>query len=142
MVDNHIIAGSVATYPVNILVNIGGIDYEKKIVVAAHIDKKVVDRASVGMKHHSVEAFTRLDTAHVVCKDVIDKIGGTVARHKDFTHVRHVENAAGMTHGIMLLDNALILYGHVKSAERTHLRSERQMLVVKARFSDIFHDQR
>ena len=59
---------------------------------------------------------------------MIDKTLGLRPGDAHFAHVRHVEHTHGITHGVMLLDDASILDGHVETAKRAHERAQRHMM--------------
>ena len=49
------------------------------------------------------------------------------------SHVRNVEDADVVSHGLMFLDDACVLHRHEPSAERNDFRAAPHMLVVKRR---------
>ena len=51
----------------------------------------------------------------------------------DLAHVRDVEDAGVGAHGPVLLDDALVLDGHLPAGERHHPRPERDVAVVERR---------
>ena len=52
------------------------------------------------------------------------------ARHEDLAHVAHVEHAAGVAHGVVLVDDGRVLNGHDESAEGLHQRPQGYMFFV------------
>ena len=61
-----------------------------------------------------------------------------LAGYKDLTHVGHVEHSYIMSHGVVFVDDAAVLYGHVVACKRTHLRSRPDMKVVKTSLLQLF----
>src|SRR5262249_8673951 len=58
----------------------------------------------------------------------------SVSRDHKLSHVRDVEHAGGISHGLMFVDDAAVLHRHDPSAERHHPRTQSNVLVVKRRF--------
>ena len=50
------------------------------------------------------------------------------------SHVRNIEDADVVSHGLMFLDDAGVLHRHEPAAERNHFRAEPHMFIVKRRF--------
>ena len=63
---------------------------------------------------------------------------GILAFHRHFAHVAHVEHTAVLAHGLMLIDDARILNGHVESSEGTDECPEGNVFVVQTG-SFVFH---
>ena len=120
MVDGHVIASGVLSHPIYVLIYVCGIDNEEEFVFAKLINQQVVYRSAVGIKHHSVEHFANGRTGYVVGKDVVDVFFGLVSCDIHFTHVRNVEHAAMVTHGVMFVGDRRILNGHVVARKRLH----------------------
>ncbi len=125
--------------PLLILGNVRSVDYQQVFRFRKFVDQQVVDHTPPVVKHHAVETLPRCGLGYIVRKYVVYKAGGVIAGNNNLTHVRHVEHTAGFAHGIMLLGYTLVLDRHVESSERTHLRPQGYMAVMKACFFDFFH---
>ena len=109
-----------AAYPLVILVDVGGIDGEQKVVIGKLADASVVDRAAVGITHHAVEHLARTDLRDIVGEDMVHEALGILAGNEHLAHVRDVEHATVMAHSVVLLYNRCVLDRHVKARKRSH----------------------
>lgn len=139
ILDLDIEAGGVGLNPGDILVNVGGIDDEEETIVATLVDEQIVDHAAAGVEHHSVEALANRRAGDIVGENVVDVTLGVRTGDGNFAHVGNIENAASITHGVVLLNDTTILDGHVEAAEGTDESFEGNMLGIEACAFVIFH---
>ena len=130
---------STFVHPPDVLVDIGGVYNEQKVVFAAPVHQQVVDCAAVRVQHHAVENLAVRSSGNVVCEYVVHKFFGIGTGHKHFAHVAHIEYTAGVAHGVVFLRYSGVLYRHVESCKRSHLRAESHMARVKAGLFYRFH---
>ena len=131
IVDDHVVALALLHYPGMVLIDVRCVHHQQIFPFAHGIHEQVIHAAPVGVAHDAVVDLAVGRTGDVVGEDVVDKLLGIRAADEDFAHVRHVEHAAGFAHGRVLLLDAGIFDGHIKSAERAHLGSESHVLVVQ-----------
>ena len=106
VVDFHIEILRLLANPGVVLVDVGGIHHQQPRFWLSHfVDKQVVDHAAVGIEHHSVENLSCWKGCDIVGEDVVDKPFGIVAGDEDLAHVRHVEHAHTLAHGIVLVND-------------------------------------
>ena len=141
MIDCDVEAFGVFLNPSHILVDVCGVDDEKEVVVAAFVDEQVVDRTAVGVEHHAVEDLAVGHVADIICEDMVDEAFGVMAGHGYFSHVRHVKDSAGITHGAVLFFDAGILDRHIEAPEGAHQRAEGDVEVMETgSFNFLSHD--
>ena len=92
-------------HPGHVLVDVGGVDHEEKVVLAHLVYQQVVYSASVGIAHHAVEDLADGGVFHIVGEDVVHIPLGIGALDAYLTHVRYIEHTAVLAHGVMLLDD-------------------------------------
>ena len=108
--------------------------------LALAIDQQVVHRAAVGIEHHPVEDLPRGHRADVVGEDMVDEGFGIRAAHEHLAHVRDVEDAGGLTDGVVLVDDAAVLDRHVITGKRAHLGMELDVEIMQtSHFQEIIH---
>ena len=104
-------------HPLNVLVDVGGVNDKEEIVVAHLIDEEVINGAAVGIEHHAVEYLAVGGTGHVVGEDVLHVALCVGACDAHLAHVRDVEDSAVLAHGIVFIGDVGVLDGHDESAE-------------------------
>ena len=107
-----------------------GIGHHPVAVVGA-IDDGIVDDAGVFVEQHAVERATCCQRRHITGKDRAQEVGGASAGHVDHAHVRHIEHANALSHGVVFGELRAIVQGHGPAGERHHARAARNVLVVK-----------
>ena len=125
-------------HPVDIFLNVGGIDDEEVVVVLHLVDEQVVDRSAVFVAHHAVEDFAIGGVLDVVGEDVVHVAFRVGTADDDFAHVADVEHTAVVAHGQVLVGDVGVLNGHVVAGKGSHEGSQGQVFVVKTGFLN-FH---
>ena len=120
MVDYDVVSGCLTINPIHIFLNVGGIYHEEEVVVPHLVHQQVIYGAAVGVEHHSIEDFPFGRVGNVVSENVVNKSLGICSGDSDLAHVRDVEHAAVIAHGVVFSDDVGILYGHVETAEWAH----------------------
>ena len=128
---NHIESLCLSLYPGIVLIDIGGIDDEEELVVRHLVDKQIVHGAAILMQHHAIVYLAHGSTGNVVGEDVLHELLRLGTAHQHLAHVAHVEHAACLAHGIVLVHDVGVLDGHLKAPERHHLGTQCNVLVVK-----------
>src|SRR4051812_26299362 len=102
--------------------------------VGETIDEAVVlDRAAV-VEDGGVVDLADGEGGDIVRRDVVDEVDGTVAGDPELAHVRDVEDAASLAHGLMLgSDSPRVLDGHLVAGEVDDLSPQRDVDVVEGR---------
>jgi hypothetical protein len=78
----------------------------RKLLVARAVDDEVVeDRARLVAATPCRAPCRHGEARDVVRDEVVDDLGGVLARHLELAHVRHVEEARGGAHGHVLVDD-------------------------------------
>ena len=104
--------------PSPVLVNISCID-DQEVAVCSHlIDQQVVHYTAIFVAHHAIENLSGIHLGDVVRKDMVDVTLGIGTTYQDLAHVTDVKDATSLTYGLMLVDDARILDGHVETSER------------------------
>ena len=127
----HIVALGGVLYPGKVFGDVAGIDYKEILVFGEAVYQQVVHYSAVGVEHHAVQDIAVADFGDVVGEYVVDEAPGVGAFDVDLAHVADVEHAHALAHGVVLLDNAFVLDGHVKSGKGTHLCVKGQVQVVQ-----------
>ena len=131
VVDLDVKVGGLLVDPSHVLVDVGGVDDQEQVVLAHFVHQQVIHGSSVGIEHHAIEHLAHLGTGDVVGEDIVDKFLGLGTSDAHLTHVRHVEHADGLAHGVVLGLDAIVLDGHVIACEWAHQRAQGHMLVVE-----------
>ena len=111
-----------------ILLLVGGVDAQEIVVVRHFVYQDVVHEAAVLVKQAGIMRLADLELARRAL--VVTKSASSPRfRPADFdlAHVADIEKAHGCAHGLVLVDDAGILHGHVPAAEIHHLGAQRAM---------------
>ena len=127
------------SHPCPILIDVCGIDDDKKVVFTHLIHEQVIYRSTILIAHHAIENLSRFHSPNIVGKDMINVCLGIWSLDSHLTHVRHVEHATGSSNSLVLVLDVGILDRHVESAKWTDQCSKSNMLVVKTRSFIFFH---
>ena len=127
----HIESLCLSLYPGIVLVDVGGIDNEEELIVGHLVDKQVIYGATILMQHHAIIYLANGSTGNVVGEDVLHELLCLRAAYQHFAHVAHVEHAACLAHGIVLVHDVGVLDGHLKTSKGHHLGTQSNVLVVK-----------
>jgi len=110
-----------------ILLLVGGVDAQEVVVLGDLVDQDIVYEPAVLVEQPGVARLAGLQVVDGVGGDEIGELGGFEAVDFDLAHVADIEKADGAAHGVVLIDDAGVLDGHVPSAEIHHLGSQGPM---------------
>ena len=116
-----------------ILVLVGGVDAEEIMIVGDFVDQDVVHEAAVFVEQAGVMGLSEFQLLDGVGGDVVGEFGGFGAANLDLAHVADIEDAHGVAHGVVLVDDSGVLDGHVPAAEIHHPGAEGTMDRVQGR---------
>ena len=141
VVYSDLIAFRIGEHPFVVLVYVGGVHHEQEAVGSGFpVDEQVVDCASVGVEHHSVDYLSGRDAGGFAREDMVHELSGILPRYEYLAHVRHVEHSGGVPYRVVLVYYAAVLNGHVVTCKGTHLGTKEQMPSVQTSlFQQIFH---
>ena len=117
MVELDVEAFGVSLHPSHILVDVCRVDDEEEVVLTHLIDEQVIHRSAVGVEHHTIIYLSDGCPSHIIREDVLNVTLSVGTRDAHFAHVTHVEDAAMLTHGIVLVGDVRVLDGHDEAAE-------------------------
>ena len=123
VVDFHVKLCSLLVNPSHVLVDIGSIDNEEVVILAHGVNQQVVNSTTVRIEHHAILDAANLHLGDVVGEDVVHKLLSLGTSDANLAHVRHIKDAYVVAHCIVLLNDALVLNGHIKTAKGSHQRS-------------------
>ena len=110
-----------------ILLLVGGVDAQEVVVLGDLVDQDIVHEPAVLVEQPGVVRLAGLQLVDGVGGDEIGELGGFGAVDFDLAHVADIEDADGAAHGVVLIDDAGVLDGHVPPAEIHHLGSQGAM---------------
>ena len=70
-------------------------------------------------------------TADVVGEDVLHIALGILAAHAYLAHVADIKDAASLAHGLVLVGDVGVLYGHVVACKGRHQGAQGHVFVIK-----------
>ena len=120
-------------HPTEVGLAIRGVDDEQIAALAEAVDDQVVDDPAVLVRQERVLRLPRRDPVEVVREEALQEGGRLRPLDLDLAHVRDVEDAGVRADGLVLLDDALVLDGHLPAGERNHPSPERNVPVVQRR---------
>ena len=103
------------------------------MIVGDLVDQDVVHEAAVLVEQPGVMGLAEFQLLDGIGGDVIGQSGGFGAADLDLAHVADIEDAHGVAHGVVLVDDAGVLDGHVPAAEIDHPGTEGSMDRVQGR---------
>ena len=131
MLEIDVEARELLLHPIDVLVDVRSVDDEEKLLGTHLIDQQVIDRAAVGVAHHTVEHLSVGCSGHVVGENVLNVALSVGTGDEHLAHVRNVEHAAGLAHGIVLVGDVCVLNGHVEAGKRRHQCAQFHVFVIK-----------
>ena len=134
MLQRHLEPLCLLVHPRYILVDIGSIDDDEKVVFTHLIDEQVVNDTTVFVTHHAVENFSVGYILDIVGEDVVDIALSIRPRNEHFSHVRDIEYAAGISYGIVFVNDIRVLNGHIETSKRRHQCSQFNVFVIQTCF--------
>src|SRR3712207_1042586 len=109
-------------HPCPVLIDVCRVDNYEKLGLIHFIDQQIVHRATMLIEHHAIKNFAFRGVGHVIGEDMVHPSLGVRPLYGHLPHVTHVEYAAVLAHGLVLLNDGGVLDGHVESAERSEER--------------------
>ena len=131
MLEIHVEARELLLHPIDVLVDVCGVDNEEKLLGTHLIDQQVIDCAAVGVAHHTVEHLSIGCSGDVIGENVLNVALSVGTGDEHLAHVRNVEHAAGLAHGIVLVGDVCVLNGHVEAGKRRHQCAQFHVFVIK-----------
>ena len=114
--------------PGQVAIGGAGVDHETEEILAEEVHDEVVDHAASLVQHTGVQRFARHhQLGHVVGQHPGEQFAHARTVQVDGEHVRHVEHAGRVAHGMMFLDLRAVVHGHVPAAEIDHARAQGAM---------------
>ena len=110
-------ACGVLFHPVDIFVDVSGIDDEEEVVFAHFVDEEVVDCAAVWVEHHAVVDLSDGCSGDVVSEDVLNVSFGVGSGDAHFAHVAYVEYTAIVAYGVVFVCDVGVLNWHDEAAK-------------------------
>ena len=87
VVNGYIKTLGVFAHPGHILIDVGSVEDEEKLVFTHLVNQQVVYRSTVGVEHHAVKYLIDRRTCHIVGEDVVDISFGICACYVSLAHV-------------------------------------------------------
>ena len=99
-----------------VLLAVGGV-YDDQEVILATVDDHVVHRPPILVADRAVAGLADVQPSHVAGDEALDGGLGVGAAEDGLAHVRDVEEAGVVAHGVVLGLYALVLHGHLVAGE-------------------------
>ncbi len=125
------VAGEVAADVRPHLVGVAGVDDQQPAVLVEPVKDHVVVRTAVLVGEDVVARLTGLHVRDLVDGQRLGPCAHVRAAQVELRHVREVEQARSLAHGLVLLEDARILHGHLEPAKRHDPRTQRQVSIVE-----------
>ena len=103
------------------------------MIVSHFVDQDVVDEAAVLVEQAGVVRLSDLQLGHGVGGGKVDEFGRFRSADLDLAHMADIEEADGFADGVVLVDQARVLNGHVPAAEVDHFGTTGTVDVVQRR---------
>ena len=116
-----------------VLLLIRGVDADEDMVVGDLVDQDVVNESAVIVEQAGVLRLTLLEARDIVGGEEVGAADGFGSQDFDLAHVADIEQADGFPYGVVLVDEAGVLDGHVPSAEVDHFGAEGAMYGIERR---------
>src|SRR5579862_8754040 len=97
------------------------------MILRDFVDQDVVDETAVLVQQSRVVGLPFLQAGCIVGRDEVHEAFCFGTANFNLSHVAHVENADGVSNGVMFFEYAGILYGHVPAPEVHHARAHAPM---------------
>ena len=120
----HIVDGDVETTsmpgnPIDDFQTVRGVDHEE-IKRFEPVNQHVVENASLVVGDERIPDLARFELGDVVGEQVVEKAARIGPAELDPAHVSDIEQADGLPHRLMLLDDRRVLDGHFPAGEVDH----------------------
>ena len=117
--------------PVEVLVLVGGVDYQKVFALILPVGDEVVHYSAFLVAHGTVSGLTIVHTVEVIGKEEIQVLESIRSLDHDLSHVGNVEHSHLGPHVHVFIDDALVLHRHAPSRKGYHLAAVLDMSVIK-----------
>ncbi len=99
------------------------------------VDDQVVDDATLLVQHAGIKRLAaHRQLGHIVGQQVAQEFPGPLARKIHDGHVRHVEDAGMLSHGVVLFLLRAVVQRHVPATEIDDARAGSDVLIKERRF--------
>ena len=106
--------------PGDVLLGGAGIDDETEVFGAAAVDDQIVDHAALRVEHAAVHRAAVGDAADVIGQQATQETFRLRPLQVDGAHVRDVEEPGAAAHGMVFLELAAVMQGHLPAGEIHH----------------------
>jgi hypothetical protein len=108
-----------------------GVRHHHVAVLAGAVDDEVVDHAAVAVEQQRVLRLAQRDRRELARERVVERLGGLGSDDDDLAHVRQVEQARVLAHGVVLGEVARVPHGHLPAGEVGEARAGRAVHLVE-----------
>jgi len=133
-VMNCVCSRKMAVQPGKIFVRARRIDDQQKFLLANPINDQVIDDAATLVQQKSVLTRANIELADVICEHGVEPFARACSVPNQLSHVRNIEDAGIVSHGLVFRDDARVLHGHEPPSEGNHFRAKANMFFVKRCF--------
>ncbi len=127
------LAARVPHDPAVVLLDVRGVHAQEQRVVGEAVDGDVVHHAAVFVAEQAVAHAAGLQRRDRAADEPLDARHRARPREMDLAHVRDVEEARGVAHRGVFLEDRRVLHRHVEAGERHDARTERAVGFVERR---------
>jgi len=121
----------VGAHPLEVLLTSGGVDADEQAARGEAVDDDVVDDPAALVAERGVLRLAVLALRQIVGDQPLRGLQRAGAFEDDLAHVADVEDAGALAHGEVLLDQALVLHGHVEPGKLDHPGTRGQVCFVE-----------
>jgi hypothetical protein len=132
--QNCVCGWKMVLQPREILVCSRRVHYEQKFHLANSINDQVIDDAATVVQEKGVLTRANVELADVIREHGVEPFACAWPLHDQLSHVRNIEDADIVSHGLVFLDDARVLDRHEPPGEGNHSPAEPSMFFVKRRF--------
>jgi hypothetical protein len=116
--------------PIEIFINARRIYHEQKFLVADPINDQVINNSAGVVQQESVLADPDLQFVDIIGQHRVEPLARGRSLDDKLAHMRNVEDADVVSHGLVFLDDAGVLHRHEPAAEGNYPGSAPHMLFV------------
>src|SRR5258706_6469473 len=118
-------------HPGKVFIDVARVDDQHVVVFSEMVNNQVVDGATVGKPELCIDRLVIGKAGNIIGNKVLQERECVRAFDFEFAHVTDIEKTGMGTYCTMFVQDATILYGHLKAAELYDARAQRNMLLVK-----------
>jgi hypothetical protein len=119
--------------PGKIFLNLRGINDEQKFQLADSIENQIINDAAVIIEEKSVLPLTDVQVRYIIGQQAVEPVTRIISRDDELSHVRNIEHADCVSHGLMFIHDAGVLHRHEPAAEGDHSCAKPYVFLVKRR---------